>query len=318
MNKLCFLILSCVLTSMCAVAQRQNLYFLKNNGQYVKLRDSADYLRIVKEPEEGSDLYIVNEYFLDGTNKSMGYSSKIDPPLYEGQHISYYKNGKKKLVALYKKGKQVDTAYSYYPNGNLYTIVGYSATADGKTTKYIKSVKDSTGRDLVTDGNGECVVYDSDFKRITESGKIKNGLYDGEWIGDLGKGGAKYKELYVDGKLVSGARTDLDGTVYPYTKVHVEPQFKNGLNAFYSYLRKAIRYPEQCYKNGIQGKVYLKFTVMTDGSIEKISVLNDVHPALATEAVRVIKVSPPWEPGYLRGKPANVVYNVPISFTLGK
>lgn len=275
------------------------------------MRDSADYLRIVKEPEQGSNLYAVNEHYLDGTSKSMGYSSKIDPPVYEGQYISYYKNGKKKMVASYKKGKLIDTAYSYYPNGKLYTIIGYSATA-----KYIKSVKDSTGKDLVVDGNGEFGSYDSEFTRVAERGKIKNGLYDGEWIGEAGKSSAAYKEIYVDGKLISGESRDKDGTVYQYTKSIVEPQFKKGMDAFYTYLIKTIRYPEQCYRSGIQGKVLLSFTVMKDGSIESIRVMNEVHPALAAEAVRVVKASPLWEPGSLRGKPANVVYNVPVSFTL--
>jgi TonB family protein len=316
MNKVRFLILSFLFISGTVFAQRQNLYFLKNNGQYVKLRDSADYLRIVKEPEQGSPLYAVNEHFLDGTNKSMGYSSKIDPPVYEGQYISYHKNGRKKMIGTYKKGKLIDTAFIYYPNGNLYTVTGYSYTSDNKPLKYIKSVKDSTGKDLVTDGNGECVFYDDEFKGVSERGKIRNGLYDGEWLGEASRTGARYKETYADGSLVSGESIDRDGTVYTYTKSLVEPQFKNGMNAFYTYLKKTIRYPEQCYKNGIQGKVMLKFTVMKDGSIEKISVMNDVHPALAQEAVRVIKASPLWEPGSLRGKPANVVYNVPVSFTL--
>lgn len=316
MNTLRFLLFSFLSVSLSATAQRQNLYFLKNNGSYVKLRDSADYLRIVKEPEEGSKLYVVNEHYLDGTTKSMGYSSKIDPPRYEDQYISYYKNGSKKMIGFYRNGKLVDTAYHYYPNGNLYTITGYGVNGDGKGPAFIKTVKDSIGKDLVVDGNGDAVFYDTGFKYVTEHGKIKNGLYDGEWIGGSSLGSMTYKETYVDGKMISGESTDKNGAVYSYIKARVDPQFKNGMDAFYTYLRKTIRYPEQCYRSGIQGKVLVSFTVMKDGSLENIRVMNEVHPALATEAVRVIKDSPAWEPGVLRGKPANVVYNVPVSFTL--
>lgn len=316
MNKLRFLFLPFLLISAAAIGQRQNLYFLKNNGQYVKLRDSADYLRIVKEPEEGSGLYVVNEHYLDGTAKSTGYSSKIDPPVYEGAYISYYKNGKKKTVANYKKGKLADTAYHYYPNGNLYTVTSYNATSEGKTLKYIKSVKDSAGKDLVLDGNGICVFYDGDFKHVAESGNVKNGLYDGEWIGAEPKTGLKYKETYAEGKIISGESTDKEGMTYKYTVAQVQPQFKGGMNKFYTYLTKTIRYPEECYRNGIQGKVMLKFTVMKDGSIKDIRVMNDVNSFLAKEAVRVVNASPPWDPGVQRGKPVNVVYNVPVSFTV--
>jgi len=316
MKSLRFLLLSFLFIGFTANAQRQNLYFLKNNGQHVKLRDSADYLRIVQEPAEGLSLFIVNEHYLDGSIKSRGLSSLIDPVLYEGQYISYFKNGKKQMVGTYKKGKLVDTAMHYYPNGNLYSVVGYKTLADGKTSKYIKNVKDSAGKDLVVDGKGICSFYDNDFKEITESGTIKNGVYDGEWIGVTEKSRLKYKEQYLDGKLVAGESMDKDGNVYHYTNAFVQPQFKGGMEKFYTFLKKTIRYPEACYRNGIQGKVYLKFMVMKDGSLKDIIVTKDPHHLLSAEAARVVGQSPAWEPGLERGKIVNVTYNVPVSFTL--
>ncbi len=315
MIRLRFLLLFLFLSTS-VFAQRQNLYFLKENGQYVKLRDSADYLRIVKEPEQGSDLYIINEHYLDGTKKALGYSSKIDPPVYEGAYISYYKNGKKRMIGTYKKGKLIDTAFNYYPNGNLYTVIGHTpAEKERKALKYIKSVKDSTGKDLVVDGNGQYVVYDAGFKRIIERGGVKNGQYDGEWIGgDTNK--PTYKETYANGELISGESFDKDGTVYKYTKAIVPPDFKGGIDKFYTYLKRTIKYPPECQKTRTQGKVMLKFVVKKDGSISQIKVTNLVHHALATEAVRVLMDSPQWEPGVIRGKKSDVSFNVPVSFSL--
>ena len=43
-------------------AQRQNVYYLKNNGRYVSIRDSADYVRIVREPDSASVMYNVFEF----------------------------------------------------------------------------------------------------------------------------------------------------------------------------------------------------------------------------------------------------------------
>jgi TonB family protein len=318
MIKIRFLLLFLFIGST-AFAQRQNLYFLKNNGQYVKLRDSADYLRIVKEPEAGSELYVVNEHYLDGTNKTIGYSSKIDPPVYEGQYISYFKNGKKRLIGTYKKGKLVDTAFSFYPNGVLYMTTVYATTVNGgkeKEQKYIKSVQDSTGKALVVDGNGECKIYDADFNMGIERGSIKNGQYEGEWIGGTSIDKPTYKETYANGELISGESFDKDGTVYQYTKVYISPQFKGGMDKFYNYLKKTIRYPEECLRSRTQGKVILKFIVKKDGSIQNIKVMNLVHPELAKEAVRVTQASPLWEPGTVRGKPSNIAFNVPVSFSL--
>lgn len=114
---------------------------------------------------------MVNEYYLDGSDKSEGYSSKIDPPVYEGKFISYYANGHKKQMGNYLKGKLIDTVYHYYPNGKLYTAVFYDSE-QGKLPYYI-TVKDSTGLDLTKDGVGKYVVYSADFKKLLEQGQIK-------------------------------------------------------------------------------------------------------------------------------------------------
>lgn len=316
MNNGYLLFLFSSLICLGANAQRQYLYHFKKDGQFVKLRDSADYLRIVKEPEAGSELYAVNEQYLDGTPKSTGLSSKIDPPTYEGQYISYYRNGKKKMVASYKKGRLVDTAYHYYPNGNLYTITGYAATPDGNTSRYIKCVKDSTGKDLVIDGLGQCGFYDSEFKQITESGSIRNGLYEGMWTGREDKYGSTYKETYVQGKMISGESTDKGGSTYTYTKSYIEPQFEDGMEGLYAFLRKKLKYPKKCRHDEIEGRVMLAFTVMKEGTVANIEVLKTPDPLLAVEAVRVVKAFPLWKPGILRGKAVNVVFKLPVEFKL--
>src|ERR1700712_1289985 len=102
-------------TTLC-FAQRQNVYFLKNNGKYVAVRDSADYVRVVREPDSASVLYKVFEFYLNGKPKLIGHSEKIDPPKYEGQCLSYYASGVKKSITNYKDGLKVGSEYEFYPN----------------------------------------------------------------------------------------------------------------------------------------------------------------------------------------------------------
>jgi hypothetical protein len=58
--------------------------------------------------------------------------------------------------------------------------------------------------------------------------------------------------------------------------------------------------------------------VKKDGSIKDITLMNDIDRELATEAIRVMRQSPPWIPGLQRGVPVNVLYTIPISFSLGR
>ncbi len=116
--------------------------------------------------------------------------------------------------------------------------------------------------------------------------------------------------------MVSGESTDKNGSTYTYTKSSIKPQFKGGMDKFYRFLSKTIRYPAECQRMRIQGKVMLRFTVMKDGSLTDVKVTNSPHPLLAAEAIRVVNTSPPWEPGVQRGKIVKVAYNIPVSFSL--
>jgi hypothetical protein len=49
----------------CSAQVKMNVYFLKNDGRYVSTRDSADYIRAVTEPDSGSTLYNVAEFYLN-------------------------------------------------------------------------------------------------------------------------------------------------------------------------------------------------------------------------------------------------------------
>ena len=308
-----------VFISTSAVAQRQNTYFIKNDGRYVNNRDSADYIRLVQEPTDGGKLFLVTEYYKDGTRKSVGSSSKVDPPKYEGAYVSYYHNGKKKQAANFLNGQHVDSLLSYYPNGVLYTSGIYiSNPADKSSTYQIITVNDSTGRNLVSNGNGTYIVYDGDFKSVTGRGMLKNGQYDGVWTGEDKKQHLTYKETYSEGKLISGESTDERNETVTYTAKETLPSFKGGMTSFYKYLSRSVKYPDNLVRQRIQGVVVLKFAVEKDGSITDIRVVNYVQSEMAAEAVRVLKASPLWEPGIQRGRKVRVAYTIPITFSLGR
>ncbi len=94
------------------------------------------------------------------------------------------------------------------------------------------------------------------------------------------------------------------------------PSFPGGTVKLMQYLAANVKYPAECHKEGIQGRVVVQFVVLKDGSVTDVHIVRGVDPRLDAEAVRVVSSMPHWTPGINKGKPVNVKYNVPISFKL--
>ncbi len=95
------------------------------------------------------------------------------------------------------------------------------------------------------------------------------------------------------------------------------PAFQGGgVDNFYKWVMQNLSYPSQCAQSKISGKVIVKFTVTPDGTLANVEAVQSPHQALADEAVRVIKMSPAWEPGTQNGKAINVEFQLPVIFSL--
>lgn len=94
------------------------------------------------------------------------------------------------------------------------------------------------------------------------------------------------------------------------------PLFPGGEEALRKYLATEVKYPVIAQENGIQGRVFVKFVIMPDGSVSNVEVARPFDPNLDKEAVRVVKSMPKWTPGKQRGKAVRVSYTVPINFVL--
>lgn len=95
------------------------------------------------------------------------------------------------------------------------------------------------------------------------------------------------------------------------------PAYPGGTKALIEFLSKNVKYPVEAKRDGIQGRVLVKFMVDRDGAIAKVKVARSGgDKSLDREAVRVIKAMPDWKPGTVRGNPVNVTYTVPVNFKL--
>lgn len=107
-----------------------------------------------------------------------------------------------------------------------------------------------------------------------------------------------------------------DTKVYDFTSLEKNPEYPGGIEKFYEYVSKAVKYPQMAQDANIQGKVLLSFVVEKDGSLTDIRVDRKLGGGTDEEAVRVLKASRKWIPGVQNGKRVRVKYNIPISFTL--
>jgi TonB family protein len=98
--------------------------------------------------------------------------------------------------------------------------------------------------------------------------------------------------------------------------VEHQPEPVGGMKAFYEYVRKNIKYPDEARNKGIQGRVFVQFVVDTDGSLTDIAILKGIGAGCDEEALRLIENSPKWTPGKQRGKPVKVRMSLPVVFKL--
>ena len=81
------------------------------------------------------------------------------------------------------------------------------------------------------------------------------------------------------------------------------------------HIRKNFRYPEIAQEMGIQGRVFVMFTIGSDGSIINIRTRGP-DKNLEKEAQRIITKLPQMTPGRQRGRAVRVPFSIPIQFKL--
>ena len=91
---------------------------------------------------------------------------------------------------------------------------------------------------------------------------------------------------------------------------------RGGVEDWNHYLSKNLRYPQTARDAGIEGTVYVAFTVNKDGEIVDPAILRGIGGGADEEAIRVIQGAPHWIPGEQRGEKVNVRMRIPIRFKL--
>ncbi len=81
------------------------------------------------------------------------------------------------------------------------------------------------------------------------------------------------------------------------------------------HIRDNFTYPRTAEELGIQGKVFVQFTINTSGHVTEIKTRGPDH-LLEVEAKRIIASLPQMKPGRQRNRSVKVPYSIPINFKL--
>ncbi|AKA35458.1 energy transducer TonB [Flagellimonas lutaonensis] len=81
------------------------------------------------------------------------------------------------------------------------------------------------------------------------------------------------------------------------------------------HIKKNFTYPKTALELGIQGRVFVKFDIDSQGRVANIQ-KRGPDRLLEEEAARIISALPKVKPGQQRGRPTKVAYSIPINFVM--
>lgn len=282
------------------------VYFMRNGDYMTYEKKEADFFRIVARIDSGRAS--INDFYLDGKRKSEGVSLTQGmnfKPLYNGKVTNYFVNGNKSQEISYENGKLKGESITYYPNGNLQSIVIYQDDI------YYKEYRDSTGAILAINGNGKWIEDAEHLGYIGGSvkGQVVEGKREGVWLITSAKGEVTERKYKANQHQHEPLNVN-DGIKRIY------PSFKGGDAGLNKFLSKNIRYTDVGRDYKIEGTSILTFMIEKDGTLTDVKIVRRLGGGLDEEAARVLKLSPPWIPATENGNPVRVQFTIPVYFYL--
>jgi TonB family protein len=339
-------ILFLIFNSYILSAQKLKRIYFDWNGKQTTDKKNYEFYREGKLNEDG---YFIDTVFLFyPSDKPFGREIYKDTFL-NGPYVYYHENGKVKEKGIYRLNSRIGYSISYYSSGSPKSTY-YYPEGQGQVTDFseydflIINYWDSLSHQLVNNGNGYCeckMTYQTpDFLDLTNSipgispgqfrlvklnsieeviakGKVVDGLRDSIWT-TYALDRLLYKEVFIKGKFQYG-ESYKNNEVFNYTKLIMTPESDGkGLSEFYETIGDKIKYPSVAKRMGIEGRVFVQFTVDEDGLYSDLRVIRGIGGGCDEEAMRVVKLAErKFIPVKKRGQPMKSRMVFPIIFKLG-
>lgn len=111
----------------------------------------------------------------------------------------------------------------------------------------------------------------------------------------------------------------VDGSpVYSIKSIDKAPKFDRGNSTYDEYISNNFVYPEEAWRNKVEGTVIVKFIIDKKGDVQHVGIFKTDSYLLNSEALRLVYNMPKWLPGILDGERVNLNVHLPISFKFKK
>lgn len=266
--------------------------------------------------------------------------------LFQGEYTAYHANGVVKEKGMYSNDVREGTVYGFTTDGRKYYSAGYkNGKLDGLYLEYHANGTVFISQQFSNDTfNGSPTFYNEKGRPIvlakaTDAKETKKNYEVNEPIEvviSTGRsyynyhGGSRIPEELIKPDLLARLRKDaaevLEANTKPHSMVPGEEwivvsenaEFPGGMETFVKYLVKNTHYPAMEREMGVQGSLYLKFTIDKTGALNNVEELKKVEggPGLSKEAIRALKTSPAWKPAKKNGKPEYAEFIIRFKFVL--
>lgn len=159
--------------------------------------------------------------------------------------------------------------------------------------------------DSIQEEEGELPMIEDSVSSLTSE---NNGVKEGEISNES-------NVIVTQGEMHDKHPTMPDGNGI-YACAEQQPEFPGGATEMLRFIGRHLKYPEEQLRDGIQGRVVVKFYVDTLGRVCEPTIIRGKDSVLDREALRVVRLFPDFTPGRLNGQKVSVWMTLPIVFKL--
>lgn len=101
-----------------------------------------------------------------------------------------------------------------------------------------------------------------------------------------------------------------------FAALETKPEPVEGFDIFRKWVAQNYNYPQAAIDAGVKGQIVISFIVEKDGTLSSFNIVNDLGHGTGAALIETLREAQKWKPGLHNGKPARVMFNLPMTLDL--